>query len=185
MSGSARAGSSRSSITGSRRSRSRPVGGSLLPGHGRDVERRKPVPEVRDPKRQIQRLFRARRSILEGVADDNTEADAAEAYAKAKAKGDAASEAANAANKAKKALEDKPKPLTGAAAKAAYRAAIEARQKAAQASQPKADKKKKEKKVRPQCHLRGRRDGVFMRPRRLDDAAVRESTRDGVGPRAG
>ena len=73
----------------------------------------------------------------------------------------------------------------GAAAKAAYRAAIEARQKAAQASQPKADKKKKEKKVRPQCHLRGRRDGVFMRPRRLDDAAVRESTRDGVGPRAG
>ena len=123
--------------------------------------------------------------LLEGVADDNTEADAAEAYAKAKAKGDAASEAANAANKAKKALEEKPKPLTGAAAKAAYRAAIEARQKAAQASQPKADKKKKEKKVRPQCHLRGRRDGVFMRPRRLDDAAVRESTRDGVGPRAG
>ncbi len=123
--------------------------------------------------------------LLEGVEDNNNEEDAAEAYAKAKAKGDAASEAANAANKAKKALEDKPKPLTGAAAKAAYRAAIEARQKAAQASQPKADKKKKEKKVRPQCHLRGRRDGVFMRPRRLDDAAVRESTRDGVGPRAG
>ena len=123
--------------------------------------------------------------LLEGVADENNEEDAAAAYAKAKAKGDAASEAANAANKAKKALEDKPKPLTGAAAKAAYRAAIEARQKAAQASQPKADKKKKEKKVRPQCHLRGRRDGVFMRPRRLDDAAVRESTRDGVGPRAG
>jgi hypothetical protein len=123
--------------------------------------------------------------LLEGVADENNEEDAAAAYAKAKAKGDAASEAANAANKAKKALEEKPKPLTGAAAKAAYRAAIEARQKAAQASQPKADKKKKEKKVRPQCHLRGRRDGVFMRPRRLDDAAVRESTRDGVGPRAG
>ena len=85
--------------------------------------------------------------LLEGVADDNNEEDAAEAYAKAKAKGDAASEAANAANKAKKALEDKPKPLTGAAAKAAYRAAIEARQKAAQAQKP--DKKKKEKKARP------------------------------------
>ena len=54
--------------------------------------------------------------LLEGVADDtNDEATAAEAYAKAKARGDAASEAANAANKARKALE-KPKPLTGAAA---------------------------------------------------------------------
>jgi hypothetical protein len=104
--------------------------------------------------------------LLEGVADDTNEEDAAEAYAKAKAKGDAASEAANAANKAKKALEDKPKPLTGAAAKAAYRKALEERQKAAQAQKP--DKKKKEKKVPTQRPLRGRRDGVFMRPRRRD-----------------
>ena len=85
-----------------------------------------------------------RSPLLEGVADDTNDEDAAAAYAKAKAKGDAASEAANAANKAKKALE-KPKPLTGAAAKAAYRASLEARQKAAQ--KPKKEKKSKKEKA--------------------------------------
>ena len=119
--------------------------------------------------------------LLEGVSTEDNEEDAAAAYAKAKAKGDAASEAANAANEARKALE-KPKPLTGEAAKKAYRASLEARQKAA-----KKPEKKKEKKVPTQCPSRGRRDGVFTRPRRVDAVVTiaRDSTRDDVGPRAG